>query len=106
MVEHDEEYREDRDAEADSRQLAGLAGNSDWHKAKKVLVSKIGELTSILDMDEALLGDPIELKARKHAADLLCTWMLEIDGEKLLHDRIETVEEDKVDPDTGLLRVG
>ncbi len=94
-----EKTPEERRSERESADLAILSARPEWKTARRILSEKMLSLTSILDMDEKALNDSTELRARKHACNLVGEWIAQIEQAVLTHDRLA---EDDPDADRGL----
>lgn len=94
--------RDELRIENEAKQLSTLAASNDWQIAKQRLIVRITSATSLLDMPENERRDAALCEARYQAAQIVAEWIKEIDGEELLHDKIEA---DTEEPD-HILRTG
>jgi hypothetical protein len=98
----DDQTREERESDTRSAVLARLGTSHDWQEAKKLLIEKIASATSLLDMLPEERRNPELCEARYQAAQIVGEWISSIDGEVLVHDKLQEAKED---PD-HILRIG
>lgn len=100
--ENPQESAQDKALEAESIRLSALAQSDDWKLAKTKLLENIRLATSLLDMPKEDRRDQQLLEARYQAAQIVGSWIAEVEGSALLHDKIEDTQGDQ----PHVLRIG